>query len=55
MRKENLLVVDEVLEGLFVAVADGDIDVAEDDAVALDLADFALLHDEGAVHPDKTR
>ena len=51
----SLLVVDEILEGLLVAVADGDIDVAKDDAVALNLADFAFLDNEGAVHPDETR
>ena len=38
--------VDEVLERLLVAVTDGNIDVAKDDAVALNLADFALLHNE---------
>jgi len=52
---QPLLVVDEVLEGLLVAVSDGDIDVAKDDAVALDLAYLALLDDERAVYPDETR
>ena len=41
-----MLSAEEVLEGLFVAVADGDVDVAEDDAVAVDFLDFALLYDE---------
>ena len=45
--------VDEVLKSLLVTVADGDIDVTKDDAVALDLSDLALLDNERAVHPDK--
>lgn len=48
------LFVDEVLEGLLVAVADGDVDVAEDDAVAVDFLDFVFLDDEGAVDADET-
>ena len=42
----GLLGVDEILERLFVAVADGDVHVAKDDAVALNLAYFAFLHNE---------
>ena len=36
----------KVVEGLLVAVAYGNVDVAEDDAVALNFAYFALLHYE---------
>lgn len=36
----------KVVEGLLVAVAYGDVDVAEDDAVALNFAYLALLHYE---------
>ena len=50
-----LLGVDEVLEGLLVAVTDGDIHVTKDDAIALNLPDFALLHDERAMDSDKAR
>ena len=38
--------VDEVLERLLVAVADGDVHVSKDDAVSLYLTDFALLNDK---------
>ena len=53
--KPALAGVDEVLERLLVTVADGDIHVAKDDTVALNLADFALLHDKRAVYPDEAR
>ena len=55
MSSGGLAGVDEVKERLLVTVADGNIHVAKDDAVALNLADFALLHDKGAVNPDETR
>lgn len=45
----------EILERLPITVANGDIHIAEDDAVALNFSDFALLHDKRAMHPDEAR
>ena len=42
----GLLAVDEVEEGLLVAVANGDVLVAKDYAVAVNLLDFAFLDNE---------
>lgn len=44
---------EEVVEGLPVALRNGNVLPAEDDAVALDGADLCRLHDVGAVHADE--
>ena len=45
----------KLLKSLFVAVANGDVGLAKDDAPTFDDSNFLLLHDVGSVHTHKAR
>ena len=54
-RKKLAIPIQKILKSLFVAVANGDVGLAKDDASPFDDSDFLLLHDVRSVHPHEAR